>query len=225
MLDLAFPSQLSVTTALSSRLKNTSCFLNNGTSFITRQALSILKATASYERTIQTVKRTLRKATVINEDPALALLDLRTTPEKYTTTPPQKLMGRTLRTNFLSIKPPLKTSKPTTMSKTTTAQYNASAQKLPVLHPGDNLRLRNGRNWSRKGTVVVPDQSPRSYHVRTETGNVFRPDRRHLIKIKQALSSRPCKPSPATVDPPPVNLPTTRTTHYSRNVRPPQYLY
>ena len=94
-----------------------------------------------------------------------------------------------------SIKPPLKTSKPATMSKTTTVHYNASARNLPVLHPGDNVRLRDGRKWSRKGTVVVTVQSPRSYHVRTEAGNVLRRNRRH------------------------------RTTRYGRNVTPPQYLY
>ena len=137
------------------------------------------------ERTIQTVKRSLKKAMVNKEDPALALLALRTTPGKDNTTPAQKLMGRTLRTNLPSIKPPLKTSRPTTMSKATTAHYNASAQNLPVLHPGDNVRLRDGRNWSREGTVVVPDQNPRSYHVRTETGNVLRRNRRHLIKINK----------------------------------------
>ena len=100
-----------------------------------------------------------------------------------------------------SIKPSLKTSRPTTMSKTTTAHYNASAQNLPVLHPGDNVRLRDGRNWSWKGTVVVPDQYPQSYHVRTETGNVLRGNRRHLIKIKQAPSSKSCKPSSTTLLP------------------------
>ena len=61
------------------------------------------------ERTIQTVKRSLKKAMVNKEDPALALLALRTTPGKDNTTPAQKLMGRTLRTNLPSIKPSLKT--------------------------------------------------------------------------------------------------------------------
>ena len=111
------------------------------------------------------------------------------------------------------------------MSQTTTAHYNASAQNLPVLHPGDNVRLRDGRNWSREGTVVVPDQNPRSYHVRTETGNVLRRNRRHLIKIKQAPPSKPSKPSSATADPPLVNSPTAHTTRYGRNIRPPQYWY
>ena len=52
------------------------------------------------ERTIKTVKRSLKKAMAKNEDPALALLALRTTPGKDNTTPAQKLMGRTLRTNL-----------------------------------------------------------------------------------------------------------------------------
>ncbi len=177
------------------------------------------------ERTIQTVKRSLKKAMVNSEDPALALLALRTTPAKDNTSPAQKLMGRALRTNLPSIKYPLKISKPTTFSKTTTAHYNANAQNLPALHPGDNVRLRDGRNWSRKGKVVVSDQNPRSYHVRTEAGNVLRQNRRHLIKIKQAPPSKPSKPTSATVEPPPVNSPTTRTTRYGRKIKPPQYLY
>ena len=177
------------------------------------------------ERTIQTVKRSLKKAMVNSEDPALALLALRTTPAKDNTSPAQKLMGRALRTNLPSIKYPIKTSKPTTFSKTTTAHYNANAQNLPALHPGDDVRLRDGRNWSRKGKVVVSDQNPRSYHVRTEAGNVLRRNRRHLIKIKQAPPSKPSKPTSATVEPPPVNSPTTRTTRYGRKIKPPQYLY
>ena len=58
------------------------------------------KSNGFIERTIQTVKRSLKKAMVNKEDPALALLALRTTPGKDNTTPARKLMGRTLRTNL-----------------------------------------------------------------------------------------------------------------------------
>ena len=177
------------------------------------------------ERTIQTVKRSLKKAMINNEDPALALLALRTTPGKDNTTPAQKLMGRALRTNLPSITPPLKTSKPTTMSKTATSHYNANAHNLPVLRPGDNVYLRDGRNWSRKGKVVSPDQNPRSYHVKTEAGNTLRRNRRHLIKIKQTRSSKLCIPPSTTIDLPLVNSPSTRTSRYGLNIKPPQYLY
>ena len=60
---------------------------------------------------------------VNTEDPAPALLALRTTPGKDNTTPAKKLMGHILRTDLLLIKPPLKTLKPTTMLKTTTVHY------------------------------------------------------------------------------------------------------
>ena len=51
------------------------------------------KSNGFIERTIQTVKRSLKKAMVNKEDPALALLALRTTPGKDNTTPARKLMG------------------------------------------------------------------------------------------------------------------------------------
>ena len=134
-------------------------------------------------------------------------------------------MGRTLRTNLPSIKPPLKVSTPTTLSKTATAHYNANAQNLPTLHPGDHVRLRDGKNWSRKGEVVKPDQNPRSYHVRTDTDNVLRRNRRHLIKIKHTPPSKTSRSTSATGEPSPINSSSTRTTRYGRNIKPPQYLY
>ena len=177
------------------------------------------------ERTIQTVKHSLKKAMVNNEDPALALLALRTTPAKDHISPAQKLMGRTLRTNLPSIKPLLKTSKATTLSKTATAHYNTNAQNLPILHPGDHVRLRDGKNWSRMGKVVETDKNPRSYHVRTDADNVLRRNRRHLIKVKQSPPSKPSSPTFAAGEPSPINLSSMRTTRYGRNIKPPQYLY
>ena len=130
-----------------------------------------------------------------------------------------------LRISLPLIKPLVKTSKPTTLSKTATTHYNGNTQNLPALHPGDHVRLRDGKTWSRKGKVVEPDQNPRSYHIRTDADNVLRRNRRHLIKIKQAAPSKPSMATFATGEPSPINSSSTHTTRYGRNIKPPQYLY
>ena len=54
------------------------------------------------ERTIQIVKKTLRKAKLSNTDPYLAILAFRTTPQQKRSWPAQLLMNQNLQTTLLS---------------------------------------------------------------------------------------------------------------------------
>lgn len=185
------------------------------------------------ERTIQTVKHSLTKALSSEEDPYLALLALRTTPGKDKLSPARRLMGRTPRTTVPSVKCPLKSSKPEQIPRKTITQYNSHARNLPELHPGDKVLLRGDGKWSKKGEVMKRNQHPRSYHVKTDSGNVLRRNRRHLLKIKQP-QSQPTPPSsnnqsnhPQQPDSSPEQvLPTpSYITRSGRAIKPPQYLY
>ena len=69
------------------------------------------------EQTIQTVKKTLRKTKLFNNDPYLAILALRTTPQQKRSSPAQLLMNRNLRTT------------PPSPSQPPEQSYNRNAKK------------------------------------------------------------------------------------------------
>ena len=123
-----------------------------------------------------------------NEDPFPAFLALRNTPGKDRLSPAQKFMGGTLRTTVPSVKHHLKTTNPAKISKKTTVQYDSKVRNLNDLHPGDRVRLRAAGNWSMKGKVMARDKNSRSYHVKTQTGNVLRRNRPHLLKTNGTQS-------------------------------------
>ena len=186
------------------------------------------------ERTIQTVKNSLKKTMTSNEDPFLPLLALWTTPGKDRLSPAQKLMGRTLRTIIPSVKHHLKTTNSVKISKKTTAQYNSKARNLNDLHPGERVRLRAAVKWSKKGEVIARDKNPRSYHVKTQTGNVLRRSRRHLLKtngtqsppkLTPPIQSQQPKLRSDTTSEDTMTSPSSHSTRYGRAIKPPQYLY
>ena len=135
------------------------------------------------ERTVQTVKRLLKKA----DDPYIALLEYRNTPlEGVGLSPAQMLMGRRLRTKLpvsTSLLTPEGALKVHDKLKEKQAKqksyYDVHAKRLPELHAGENVRMQSGNSW--KPAVVLSEHGqPRSYVVRTPEGRVFRRNRRHL---------------------------------------------
>ena len=80
------------------------------------------------EQTIQTVKKTLRKAKLSNNDPFLAILALRTTPRQKRSSPAQLLMNQNLRTTLPSPSQLLEQS------------YNRDAKNLPPLNQGQSIQ-------------------------------------------------------------------------------------
>ena len=61
--------------------------------------------------------------------------------------------------------------------------YDRSAKARKPLHKGDQVRIyRHGKTWQ-PATVIDRDQAPRSYHVETPDGCVYRRNQRHLIEI------------------------------------------
>ena len=137
------------------------------------------------ERTVQTVKRTLRKAIKSKQDPYLALLALRTTPLRDAPSPACQLMGRKLRTTMPSIEHQTRLKKKQPKSD--------RGRTLTDLKPGDPVRVhyKNSHKWEVKGKVVEKLPQPRSYLVETERGTKVRRNRRHLLKTNENVDLVP----------------------------------
>ena len=135
------------------------------------------------ERTIQTVKRTIKKAIESKQDPYLALLALRTTPltSKQTASPATLLMGRTLRTTM----PNIKFTRPTIQPECNDRKQ--VMRELPELQPGDSVRVLYGKVI--KGRVIRKSKYPQSYLVLTENGTKVRRNRRHLLRAKETINA------------------------------------
>ena len=141
------------------------------------------------ERTIQTVKRTMKKAHESKQDILMALLVLNTTPDKEGISHAERLFNRKLRTslpsgqheNFIPVPGEERVNE-------------ATSKGLPDITPGTTVRIRTDkdRDWGEQGKVVRKREEPRSYDVLNQRGNVVRRNRRHLIPTRESfISSSP----------------------------------
>ena len=135
------------------------------------------------ERTIQLVKKTLRKAFKHNDDPYLALLSTRVCSGPYNNTPPATLFyNRPIR----SIVPSLNKKFNLINKKLNRELKNSKLKRnLPELNVDQKVRLHDGKSWSKRGDISGKATQPRSYFVRTENGNILRRNRKHLLPIRE----------------------------------------
>ena len=133
------------------------------------------------ERSIQTVKRTLKKAKLRNEDPYLSMLFLNSQPDENGLSPAHKLFNCQIRTNLPSAKPQ---PKPFT---TNTAIEPETQNRLSTLKPGDTIRIKTDKEktWDKEESVIVPNDRPRSYNVLNEKGSLIIRNRRYLIPTNE----------------------------------------
>jgi hypothetical protein len=103
----------------------------------TRSSPHYPQSNGQVERTVQTVKRALRKALESGEDPYLALLTINTTPDASGTSPAEKLFRRNTRSQIPSMRPHQDSSRGT-----------SGRSKL---EPGAPVRIRydTDNSWSR----------------------------------------------------------------------------
>ena len=184
------------------------------------------------ERTIQTVKKTLRKCFKSGNDPHLALLTLRATPGKDDTpSPAALLMNRELRTTLPTItQPNNKRSVERHSGKQNNCQRKGG-RELPPLNIGDHVRTHDGKSWSRVGRVLSRCQQPRSYLVLMENGKQIRRNRRHLLRVPTTRVP-PAHPYPDAILNRPQQTCVSETTNRNpvsrtrsgRVTRPPQWL-
>ena len=120
------------------------------------------------DRTIQTVKKTLRKAKLSNSDPYLTILALRTTPRQNVhhqyvhhqnvhhgkcSSPVQLSMNRNLLTT------------PPSPFKLVKQSYHRNAENLPRLNQGQSIRTHEDKSWSRKAIIKESEDPRRLYKL------------------------------------------------------------
>jgi len=143
------------------------------------------------ERTIQTLKRVLKKADYENKDPYLSLLEYRNTPVAgLPYSPAQILMSKRLRSKVpcaVHLLEPSVVDICDSLNKLQSRQefyYNRGTQPLPPLQKGEKVYVQQrGRRDS--AVVVQQHHNPRSYVVQNRHGHMRR-NRRHIFKAPKA---------------------------------------
>ena len=148
------------------------------------------RGNARAERSVQTVKRLIKKAVNSRQDVEEALLAYRSTPlDSHTKSPAELMMNRSLRSK-LNAHLPKKTSGGQRASYD--PKYaNQHTRTLPELAVGDTVRIRAQNKWSTKAKVVQKHHTPRSYVVETEKGQVYRRNRQHLMRTTEQWGFTP----------------------------------
>lgn len=141
----------------------------------TRSSPHYPQSNGQVERTVQTVKKALKKSFETGEDPYLALLSMNSTPDATGVSPAERLLGRQTRTQLPSMQP-----NRYAMQKNKQGIKTAETSNI---EPGTPVRIRydNDPSWSRKGEIIGKRSEPRSYDVMNEKGNVVRVNERHIL--------------------------------------------
>ena len=138
------------------------------------------------ERTVQTIKRTLRKAHKAGDDIHLTLLALRTAPRVDSHQSLADLMfNRSPRTLLPTVSNTI--SQSATPVETKHQIASKAIRTLPELQPGDHVRIHNGKSWARTGTILNKTAQPRSYNIKMSDGRTLRRNRRHILRARNII--------------------------------------
>jgi hypothetical protein len=174
------------------------------------------RANGAAEAAVKVAKRMMKKCNLNKEDPYIALLNLRNTPQEGSVySPAQRLMGRRTRT-LLPTSPKLlkpaytqdhKAIKVNHQAKV--AEKGARFKELKPLQVNDSVRIQpiNPAQEIWKPATVTRQVNPRSYIVTTENGRQLRRNRVQLRLQKDT-------PKPPTQSRPPPE-PEPRSPHQS----------
>ncbi len=139
------------------------------------------KSNGLAERTIQTVKRLIKKCAETGSDLSEALLHLRATPIDSMTNSPAELMFRRQLITML----PSRTEPTRKDIETRNHLFGRLQEKrgkeLPELLPGQSVLVKDmiTKTWI-PGSITQKTEHPRSYLVSTEKDQHFRRNRQHL---------------------------------------------
>ena len=132
------------------------------------------------ENAVKSVKSLFKKAHKANEDPYLALLNHRATPNNTDSlSPAKKLMNRELNTRLSNIKQSVNNTANKEISMKLQLKkekqkeiYNRKAKDLPIIPAGATIRIHDGKTWHEKALVTGKSRMPRSYNIKTESGRI-----------------------------------------------------
>ena len=137
------------------------------------------------ETGVKIVKRILKKCEENHDDPFLALLNYRASPLECGKSPEELLMNRSLRTRLPRTEDLLyETAAP---SQRNAVNYDKTAKDLKPLQKGETVRIRHNQQWEPIAKVINKADTPRSCIVQTESGNLLRRNRKHLLKTGEAF--------------------------------------
>ena len=140
------------------------------------------------ESAVKIAKNLVKKAKRGNKDLQMSLLEWRNTPDSNGLSPVQKLMSRRTRTTIPTTEALLK---PEVIDgvrdnikrkrQQAKAAYDKHAKPLPELQVGEPVRLQpvNPKTPWEKGSCVAK-VGPRSYLIETESGNLYRRNRKFI---------------------------------------------
>ncbi len=148
------------------------------------------------KRAVQIAKSLMKKAVEDGADPYLSLLHYRNTPrDSILGSPAQRLMSRQTKTLLPTMEEILKPQvKDPDVVKDRLQHYenlqkksfDQRAQKLPILKPGDVVRLQEEKGFPHKGVVVEKLRQPRSY-LGQASSRTYRRNRKHLLKVEEPI--------------------------------------
>ena len=140
------------------------------------------------ESAVKIAKNLVKKAKRGNKDLQMSLLEWRNTPDSNGLSPVQKLMSRRTRTTIPTtealLKPGVNDGVYENIKRKrqqAKAAYDKHAKPLPELHVGEPVRLQpvNPKALWEKGSCVAKI-GPRSYLIETESGNLYRRNRKFI---------------------------------------------
>lgn len=137
------------------------------------------------EKAVQIAKNLIKKSKLSGQDPYIALLNFRNTPQEDLESPVQLLMGRRTQTLLPTYQKLMKPEIPKNVeekfkrrAKKQTKYFNRGAKLLPFVKVGDAVGVRFGKEW-KPGMVVAKSQYPRSFVVQIGVEQ-YRRNRRDL---------------------------------------------
>lgn len=138
------------------------------------------KSNGLAERAVQIIKNIFKKATS-EEEVFVALMEYRSTPIKdMNLSPAQLLMNKRIRTklpiNKSLLNPKIDTNAHHQLSKKSQnckKYYDRCAKRRPNFKEGQSIMIKDNKQW-KKGTVLKPFGTPRSYVVADESGKEYR---------------------------------------------------
>ena len=145
------------------------------------------KGNGRVERSVQTVKKLIKKAVESKSSIEAAILAYRTTPlQDCGHSPAELLMGRQPR-NHLNSHIRVESNESPERKGYTEKYANLHARDMPELRPGDKVRIydRAKKKYATKAVVEKQHGNPRSYIVESETGHTYRRNRRDLLKTQE----------------------------------------
>jgi len=141
------------------------------------------------ERTIHTVKKTLKKALQSGDDPYLALLALHTTPLSHDKPAPATIIMNhqlcaTLPTVNNTLQP---TNNPSQLKAAEKSKANKPLHTLRPLAAGDFACFGGKEAWDCKGVILDNCNQAHSYNIVTDKGTTIHRNRRHLLQTKESI--------------------------------------